>query len=93
MGRVLLTVFTSLGIVFTGLGLAGLGGRPLVGALQGSLAVISLVTSVVGLVLLFLPSVNRWMSAVRRRAAPSRSGCARSSSPPTWRSRWAGWGW
>ncbi|MBT2878452.1 hypothetical protein OHB37_14390 [Streptomyces albidoflavus] len=73
-GRVLLTVFTSLGIVFTGLGLAGLGGRPLVGALQGSLAVISLVTSVVGLVLLFLPSVNRWMSAVRRqsRTVPQR---------------------
>ena len=33
-GRVLLTVFTSLGLLFTGLGLARLGGRPLVGPLQ-----------------------------------------------------------
>ncbi|WP_233521650.1 hypothetical protein [Streptomyces triticagri] len=66
-GRVLLTIFTSLGILFTGLGLARIGGRPLVGPLQGTLAVISLVTSVVGLVLLFLPSVNRWMAEVRGR--------------------------
>ncbi|MFE3907449.1 hypothetical protein ACFXPY_46400 [Streptomyces sp. NPDC059153] len=73
-GRVLLTVFTSLGIVFTGLGLAGLGGRPLVGLLQGSLAVVSLVASVVGLVLLFVPSANRWMAAVRtqNRTIPQR---------------------
>lgn len=73
-GRVLLTIFTSLGIVFTGLGLAGIGGRPLVGPLQGTLAVISFVTSVAGLVLLFLPSANRWMAAVREhsRTIPQR---------------------
>ncbi|MEV4875827.1 hypothetical protein [Streptomyces cyaneofuscatus] len=73
-GRVLLTVFTSLGILFTGLGLAGLGGRPLVGPLQGALAVISLVASVAGLVLLFAPSANRWMAAVRgqSRTIPQR---------------------
>ncbi|MFI6207697.1 hypothetical protein ACIBAI_15055 [Streptomyces sp. NPDC051041] len=64
-GRVLLTVFTALGLVFTGLGLAGLGGRPLVGPLQASLAVTSLVPSVIGLVLLFVPSVNAWMAEVR----------------------------
>ncbi|MEU8530269.1 hypothetical protein AB0C77_32500, partial [Streptomyces sp. NPDC048629] len=64
-GRVLLTVFTALGLLFTGLGLAGVGGRPIVGALQASLAVISFVTSVVGLVLLFVPSLNRWMAEVR----------------------------
>ncbi|MFC9035310.1 hypothetical protein [Streptomyces arboris] len=64
-GRVLLTVFTALGLVFTGLGLAGLGGRPLVGPLQASLAVASLVPSVIGLVLLFVPSVNAWMAEVR----------------------------
>ncbi|MFI8520752.1 hypothetical protein ACIGEZ_23425 [Streptomyces sp. NPDC085481] len=66
-GRVLLTVFTALGLLFTGLGLAGLGGRPLVGPLQASLAVTSLVPSVIGLVLLFAPSVNRWMADVRQR--------------------------
>ncbi|MFG2194361.1 hypothetical protein [Streptomyces sp. NPDC048639] len=73
-GRVLLTVFTSLGILFTGLGLAGLGGRPLVGALQGSLAVVSLLASVAGLFLLFAPSANRWMAAVRgqSRTIPQR---------------------
>ncbi|MEU8522495.1 hypothetical protein [Streptomyces sp. NBC_01216] len=64
-GRVLLTVFTALGLLFTGLGLAGLGGRPLVGPLQASLAVASLIPSVIGLVLLFVPSVNAWMSEVR----------------------------
>ncbi|GKQ37498.1 hypothetical protein [Streptomyces sp. A012304] len=64
-GRVLLTVFTSLGLLFTGLGLAQLGGRPLVGPLQASLAVASLIPSVVGLVLLYVPSVNRWMASVR----------------------------
>ncbi len=66
-GRVLLTVFTSLGLLFTGLGLAQLGGRPLVGPLQASLAVASLVPSVVGLVLLYVPSVNRWVAQVRER--------------------------
>ncbi|WP_198655436.1 hypothetical protein [Streptomyces geranii] len=64
-GRVLLTVFTALGLLFTGLGLAQLGGRPLVGPLQASLAVASLIPSVVGLVLLYVPSVNRWMTSVR----------------------------
>ncbi|MFF0431980.1 hypothetical protein ACFYU9_07130 [Streptomyces sp. NPDC004327] len=64
-GRVLLTVFTALGLVFTSLGLAGLGGRPMVGPLQESLAVASLVPSVIGLVLLFVPSVNAWMTQVR----------------------------
>ncbi|HEY9368808.1 hypothetical protein [Streptomyces sp.] len=64
-GRVLLTVFTALGLLFTGLGLAGLGGRPLVGPLQASLAVASLIPSVVGLVLLYVPSVNGWMAEVR----------------------------
>lgn len=67
-GRVLLTVFTSLGLLFTGLGLAQLGGRPLVGPLQASLAVASLIPSVIGLVLMYLPSVNRWMAAVRDRS-------------------------
>lgn len=66
-GRVLLTVFTALGLLFTGLGLAQLGGRPLVGPLQASLAVASLVPSVIGLVLLYVPSVNRWMGQVRER--------------------------
>ncbi|MFC9427880.1 hypothetical protein [Streptomyces sp. NPDC056987] len=64
-GRVLLTIFTSLGLLFTGLGLAQLGGRPLVGPLQASLAVASLIPSVIGLVLLYVPSVNRWMATVR----------------------------
>ncbi|MGW4200562.1 hypothetical protein [Streptomyces sp. NPDC004726] len=67
-GRVLLTIFTSLGILFTGLGLARLGGRPLVGPLQASLAVTSLVPSVIGLVLLYVPSVNRWIAQVRDRS-------------------------
>ncbi|MFE8018371.1 hypothetical protein [Streptomyces antibioticus] len=67
-GRVLLTIFTSLGLVFTGLGLAQLGGRPLVGPLQASLAVASLIPSVIGLVLMYVPSVNRWMAAVRDRS-------------------------
>ncbi|MFJ8107269.1 hypothetical protein [Streptomyces sp. NPDC096132] len=66
-GRVLLTIFTSLGLLFTGLGLARLGGRPLVGPLQESLAIASLVPSVIGLVLLYVPSVNHWMAAVRTR--------------------------
>ncbi|WP_406861080.1 hypothetical protein ABZO31_11680 [Streptomyces sp. HUAS MG47] len=68
-GRVLLTVFTALGLLFTGLGLAGVGGRPIVGALQATLAVVSFVTSVAGLVFLFLPSVNAWIADVR---GPSR---------------------
>ncbi|RCG25312.1 hypothetical protein DQ392_01750 [Streptomyces reniochalinae] len=67
-GRVLLTIFTSLGIAFTGAGLLQIGGRPLVGPLQGGLAVVSLVTSVAGLVLLFVPSANRWMAQVRGTA-------------------------
>jgi hypothetical protein len=73
-GRVLLTVFTSLGLLFTGLGLLQLGGRPLVGPLQGGLAGVSFVTSVIGLVLLYLPSVNRWIAAVRHsnRTIPQR---------------------
>ncbi|MFI8089643.1 hypothetical protein ACIF9R_15180 [Streptomyces sp. NPDC086080] len=73
-GRVMLTVFTALGILFTGLGLAGIGGRVFVGVLQGSLAVLSLIASVVGLVLLFVPSANRWMAAVRgsSRTIPQR---------------------
>lgn len=63
-GRVLLTIFTGLGLLFTGLGLIGIG-RPFIGPLQASLAGLSFVTSVIGLVLLFVPSANRWMSQVR----------------------------
>ncbi|MBB0230133.1 hypothetical protein [Streptomyces calidiresistens] len=63
-GRVLLTIFTGLGLLFTGLGLLGVG-RPFVGPLQGSLAALSFITSVVGLVLLYAPSANRWLSRVR----------------------------
>ncbi|WP_418957206.1 hypothetical protein [Streptomyces tritici] len=66
-GRVLLTVFTALGLLFTGLGLAGIGGRLFVGPLQAGLAVLSFVASVVGLVLLYVPSVNAWMAEVRDR--------------------------
>ncbi|MFG2332163.1 hypothetical protein ACGFMM_21350 [Streptomyces sp. NPDC048604] len=72
-GRVLLTVFTALGLLFTGLGLAGIGGRLFVGPLQAGLAVLSFVASVVGLVLLFVPSANAWMAEVRdgsRMVAP-----------------------
>lgn len=73
-GRVILAVFTCLGILFTGLGLLGIGGRLFVGPLQSSLALLSLVTSVIGLVLLFVPSMNRWFALVRtaNRTVPQR---------------------
>ncbi len=66
-GRVMLAVFTALGILFTGLGLAGLGGRPIVGGVQVVLAWLSFVASVLGLVCMFLPSANAFVTAMKDR--------------------------
>jgi hypothetical protein len=64
-GRVILTVFAALGLVFNTLGLLHLGGRPIDGFGEVSLAIIGNVASVIGMWWMFARSANAWFRAVR----------------------------
>lgn len=64
-GRVILALFAFLGLVFNTLGLLHLGGRPISGTLQVTLAVLGNVASLVGLAAMYAPSANAWFRVVR----------------------------
>lgn len=67
-GRVLLTVFAALGLLFNTLGLLGLGGRPIETTSQVVLALIGNVASVAGIAFMFSPTANRFFDGVRHEA-------------------------
>ncbi len=64
-GRVILTVFGLLGLLFTVLGLAGLGGRPIDGKEQIALGVLGAGASVAGVALMFVPTANAYFREQR----------------------------
>ncbi|MEV4702090.1 hypothetical protein [Actinoplanes sp. NPDC049316] len=67
-GRVILTIFGLLGLMFTTLGLFGIAGRPIDGAAQVALGVLGAVASVAGVGLMFAPSANVWFRGRRADA-------------------------
>ena len=67
-GRVFLTVFASLGLIFNVFGLFDLGGRPIDGTAQVVLASIGSVASIAGVLFMFLPSANTFFRDNRERA-------------------------
>ncbi|WP_019869958.1 hypothetical protein [Salinispora oceanensis] len=68
-GRVMLTIFGLLGLMFTVLGLFGIAGRPIDGTAQVILGVIGALASVAGVAFMYLPAANAWFRTVRE---PSR---------------------
>ncbi len=67
-GRVLLTVFAALGLLFNTLGLLGLGGRPIETTEQVVLAIIGNVASIAGIAFMFSSAANRFFNGVRHEA-------------------------
>lgn len=67
-GRVLLTIFAGLGLLFNTLGLLHIAGRPIDGLAQTVLAHVGNVASVAGIVCLYLPSANTFFRTVGEQA-------------------------